>query len=312
MDAIVTENLCKTYPGKVALEGLNLAIRCNTIHGFLGPNGAGKSTTMNILSCLARQTSGKAYILGIDTLLDPLSVKERLGLLPEIPPLYGEMRVSDFLSFRANLYERSRDKCQRQVALVLEKMDLGEVANRLIDHLSKGLKQRVGIASALIFNPPVLILDEPAAGLDPKSIREIRRLILDLRKDHTVMLSSHHLGEVEQLCDEITIIKEGRPLLSNSFERMQMQFSRDRPLEIVVRGESRSLDNALEGIGPYQVSEEKDQMKRVTISLSNGDEIRPMICKRLVDNHLAVFEMRQVESSLEEIFLDLVEGGDRE
>ena len=195
MDAIVTENLRKTYPGKIALAGLNLAVKAHTIHGFLGPNGAGKSTTMNILSCLIRQTSGVAYIMGQNTLKHPLSVKKHLGFLPEVPPLYADMTVADFLLFRAQLYRMPKAEARQRVATVMGKVSLEEVSSRLIDHLSKGLKQRVGIASALISHPSILILDEPAAGLDPKSIREVRELILTLKQEHTVMLSSHQLGE---------------------------------------------------------------------------------------------------------------------
>ena len=307
MDAIVTENLQKTYPGKEALKGLDLAIGANTIHGFLGPNGAGKSTTMNILSCLMKQTGGKAYIRGKDTLENPSWVKENLGFLPEVPPLYSDMTVTDFLFFRARLYQMSKAEAAKQVAVVVEKMSLEEVKNRLIDHLSKGFKQRVGIASALISNPPILILDEPAAGLDPKSIKEIRELILALREGHTVMLSSHHLGEVGQLCDEITIIKDGKLILSDSFHQIQKQFSRKKPLKILVRGEQKDLACALEGFGEYKIISQENQMLQITISSPEASQHKPIICRRLVENQVEVFEMKQVTTNLEEIFMDLIE-----
>ena len=307
MDAIVAENLLKTYPGKAALQGLDLAIRQNTIHGFLGPNGAGKSTTMNILSCLIKQTAGKAYILGKETLENPLFVKENLGFLPEVPPLYTDMTVVDFLLFRARLYQMSKAEAAKQTAEVMEKMNLKAVKGRLIDHLSKGQKQRAAIASALIFNPPVLILDEPAAGLDPKSIREIRQLISDLRHDHTVMLSSHHLEEVGQLCDEITIIKDGKLILSDSFAQVQKRFSQKKPLEITVRGEDHALKKALKEFGQYQMIPYNDKIK-VVVSAPSVVEQRAVICRRLIENQVDVFEMKQTSTNLEEIFIDLVEG----
>ena len=311
MDAIVAENLRKTYPGKVALEGLNLTIRSHSIHGFLGPNGAGKSTTMNILSCLVRQTAGKAYILGKETLENSLFVKENLGFLPEVPPLYTEMKVGDFLHFQAGLYGISGAQAQGRVAQVVEKMNLGEVRERLIDHLSKGFKQRVGIAAALICNPPVLILDEPAAGLDPESIREIRQLLWGLREQHTVMLSSHHLGEVEQLCDEMTIIKDGQLVLSDSFERVQKRFSQKNPLLVTVRGRSEQLARALEGMGDYQVDSQGEEGRQVvSVYASDVDRLRPQICQRLVENGVEVFELVRAPTNLEDIFIDLV--GDHE
>ena len=306
MDAIVAENLFKTYPGKEALKGLDLAIRQHTIHGFLGPNGAGKSTTMNILSCLIKQTAGKAYILGKETLEHPFFVKENLGLLPEIPPLYGEMKVRDFLEFRAALYGMSKGEALRGTDQVMEKMNLQEVKDRLIDHLSKGYKQRVGMASALIFNPPVLILDEPAAGLDPRSIREIRQLMGDLRHEHTVMFSSHHLGEVGQICDEITIIKEGKLVLSDSFAKVQKRFSQKNPLEIIVQGQAQALQEALKEFDDYEIVPHHDKMKIIVSSPKMVGQ-RSMICRRLVENQVDVFEMKQTSTKLEDIFIDLVE-----
>ena len=310
MDAIVAENLRKTYPGKVALEGLNLAIKRHSIHGFLGPNGAGKSTTMNILSCLVRQTEGRAYILGKETLENSLFVKENLGFLPEVPPLYGEMKVGDFLRFQAGLYQMSGAQAMGRAAQVVEKMKLKDVENRLIDHLSKGFKQRVGIAAALICDPPVLILDEPAAGLDPESIREIRGLLLGLREQHTVMLSSHHLGEVEQLCDEMTIIKDGQLVLSDSFDKVQKRFSQKNPLLVTVKGGAREIACALEGLGHYETNARGEEGQQVlSVYADDIDQLRPLICQRLVENGVEVFEMVRASVGLEDIFIDLV-GGD--
>ena len=290
VDAIVTENLTKTYPGKMALNGLNFVVKSNTIHGFLGPNGAGKSTTMNILSCLMRQTGGRAYILGKETLQNALWVKERLGFLPEIPPLYGEMKVGDFLLFCAKLYGLEGKEANHAVVSVVEKMHLSQVKNRLIDHLSKGYKQRVGIASALIFNPPVLILDEPAAGLDPKSIKETRELISSLREEHTVMLSSHHLDEVGQICDDITIVKDGELVLSDSFEQVQRQFSRKKPLEIEVAGGDAAIAGALEGFSDFQIIPSTDDgVKQIVVPNAGDRQQRAMVCRKLVERGVEVF-----------------------
>ena len=305
--AIVTENLSKSYPGKVALRGVNLRVRSNTIHGFLGPNGAGKSTTMNILSGLIRQTEGQVYILGKETLRNSFFVRENLGFLPELPPLYGEMRVEDFLFFRASLYFSSKKSVVRQVGFVLEKIGLEKERKRTIDHLSKGFKQRVGIASALIFNPSILILDEPASGLDPTSIREIRQLMLSLKEEHTIMFSSHQLGEVAHVCDEISIIKDGRLILNDSFKKVQEQFSQSNPLEVLVRGEREALTRSLESFGTYEVIDKSDGLALMRFSSIESFQMRADICRQLVENKVEVFEMRQVSSNLEDIFMGLME-----
>lgn len=305
---IATENLVKSYPGKMALKGVDLQIQSNTIHGFLGPNGAGKSTAMNIISGLMKQTRGQVYILGKEISKNSFFVRENLGFLPETPSLYGDMKVEDFLFFRASLYFSSKKIIQKQIDFVLEKIGLNEVKKRSIGHLSKGFKQRVGIASALIFDPPILILDEPISGLDPSSIREIRQLMTSLKTDHTIMFSSHQLGEVAHICDEISIIKEGKLILSDSFKKVQEKFSQKNPLEVLVRGERDILNRSLEGFEYNEIVDRNDDLQLIKFSSVKSFQTRADICRRLVENGVDVFEIRQVSSQLEDIFVDLVEG----
>ena len=305
---MITEDLTKLYPGKkrAALDQFCLSVKAHTIHAFLGPNGAGKTTTMNILSGLLRQTAGRAFLLGKETTQNWLFVRENLGFLAERPALYSEMRVGDFLYFRARLHGLSRREARLRVGSVAEKLKLQELQGSWIEHLSKGFVQRVGVASALIANPKVLILDEPAAGLDPASIRQMRNLLLDLKQNHTILFSSHQLGEVAQVCDDITIIKDGKLVISDSFKRVQQEFSKRSPLQLVLRGDPAGIQSILSEFGEVKIASHPGGEQWVQLYGTSIDEFRGAICRNLVMGQVEVLEIKRAAADLESIFMDLV------
>lgn len=217
---IVVDQLVKEYPGKLALKGVSFEIKDKRIHGFLGPNGAGKSTAMNIICGLARQNNGRVLVNGLDTLDSREECRKRIGFLPEVPPLYEDMTVKDFLVFAARIRGVTKTEAENRADEIIEKHSLSSVATRRISVLSKGFKQRVAISSCLVFDPDILILDEPTVGLDPEAIREIRNLILELKDRHTILVSSHQLGEISKICDDLTIIKDGQIVISDTFENV--------------------------------------------------------------------------------------------
>ena len=217
--AIHLKNITKEYPGIKALNGIDLKVKRGTIHGFLGPNGAGKSTAMNIIAGLTPPSSGEVYIDGEAVLEDDSIAKAKIGLLPEHPPLYLNMRVEDYLNFCQEINGgRDVEDCQRVIA----RCGLACVKGRLIGNLSKGFRQRVGIAQSLVFGAKIIILDEPTVGLDPNAIAEVRELILELKADHTILLSTHQLHEVARICDEITIINDGKIIKTGSLLQSNM------------------------------------------------------------------------------------------
>ena len=230
---IEVKNLTKSYGDKKAINGISFTVEDGEILGFLGPNGAGKSTTMNILTGYISSTSGSAIINGVDIFEEPLKAKKNIGYLPEIPPLYIDMTVKDYLNF---VYDLKKCKLPRKAHLkdVCELVQITDVYERIIKNLSKGYKQRVGLAQALIGNPPVLILDEPTVGLDPKQIIEIRTLIKKLGKKHTVILSSHILSEIQAVCDRVIIINKGKVAAEDTIDNLSKTVSGDHrlPLEI--------------------------------------------------------------------------------
>ncbi len=304
--AIEVQNLSKEYPGKMAIKGLNFKISQNRIHGFLGPNGAGKSTTMNIISGLLKQSSGDVLIGKINSLEDPIQCKREIGFLPEVPPLYTDMKVEDFLFFQGMLYLDNPKEVQDNLNNVIKRMDLGSVRYRFIDQLSKGFKQRVGIASTLIMKPSILILDEPVVGLDPKSIIEVRDLIKELRDDYTIMLSSHQLGEVAQICDDITIINNGEIIESSSYSSIKERFDSHTKLGITIKSE-KSLGGTLSAYGEIESSIQNGEFLDLHFRLNDSCD-RSSLLEFLVQNNHQVFEFRKLESSLEDIFLKLVDG----
>ncbi|MCC8069481.1 MAG: ABC transporter ATP-binding protein [Ruminococcus sp.] len=309
---IEVKDLTKSYGDKNAINGISFTVEDGEILGFLGPNGAGKSTTMNILTGYISSTSGSAIINGVDIFEEPLKAKKNIGYLPEMPPLYIDMTVKDYLNF---VYDLKKCKLPRKAHLkdVCELVKITDVYDRLIKNLSKGYKQRVGLAQALIGNPPVLILDEPTVGLDPKQIIEIRTLIRKLGKKHTVILSSHILSEIQAVCDRVIIINKGKVSAEDTIDNLSKTISGDHRLIMRIDGAGKKdIIKALRDIEGV-ISVKADMMREENIwefeiEAKEGKDIRYDINKVCQDNHYNILMMKNNEMTLEDIFLKITMG----
>ena len=309
---IEVKNLTKRYGNHLAVDHLNFTVESGKIYGFLGPNGAGKSTTMNIMTGYLGATEGQVLIDGHDILQEPEEAKKNIGYLPEIPPLYMEMTVREYLEFAAELKGIKKDKRESQIEEVIRLAKLRDVENRLIQNLSKGYRQRVGLAQALIGNPKVLILDEPTVGLDPKQIIEIRTLIRKLGKNHTVILSSHILSEVQAVCDKIIVINEGKVVANDTEEHLSQKLSGEHKLTAKIQGDKDKIVRAMQGIkGVEKVicdASHKDGVNDIRIEAKEGVDIRRDVFETVVKNGWYMLELKTSELSLEDIFLKLTMG----
>lgn len=306
--AIELKNVVKEYPGVVALDGVDLQVKQGSVHGFLGPNGAGKSTAMSIIAGLTPPTSGEVFVGGINALKDQKTLRSMIGILPETPPLYMNMKVVDYLEFcqKINLLD---PKKLRPVEGIMDKCGLLHVADRLIGNLSKGYKQRVGMAQALVYGAETIILDEPTVGLDPNAISEVRNLILELKKEHTILLSTHQLHEVARICDEITIINKGKILKTGTLVEVQSEFSSVKTYEFI-------HGNFKDDIKKYLVSQDyvsgidilhtdDNLQKRIRVHINSELDHRAELLSFLAkEGDLLEFWERKLE--LEEIFKQVV------
>lgn len=308
---IQVENLVKRYGNHTAVDGLSFTVEKGQIYGFLGPNGAGKSTTMNIMTGYIAASSGTVLIDGHDILKEPLKAKKCIGYLPEIPPLYTDMTVWEYLLFVAELKKVPGKERMDHVEEIIEKIKLTQVEDRLIKNLSKGYKQRVGLAQALIGYPEVIILDEPMVGLDPKQIIEMRDLIKGLAKEHTIILSSHILSEVSAICDHIMIIAKGKLVASGSPEELQEKMQAKAELEVLVLGEQKQIEKtlqALDMVDAYTFEEGKEEGSLlIRISAKDNADIRKELSVALSGAGLPILSMNRMEKSLEDIFLEVTE-----
>lgn len=308
---IQVENLVKRYGNHTAVDGLSFTVEKGQIYGFLGPNGAGKSTTMNIMTGYIAASSGTVLIDGHDILKEPLKAKKCIGYLPEIPPLYTDMTVWEYLLFVAELKKVPGKERMDHVEEIIEKIKLTQVEDRLIKNLSKGYKQRVGLAQALIGYPEVIILDEPMVGLDPKQIIEMRDLIKGLAKEHTIILSSHILSEVSAICDHIMIIAKGKLVASGSPEELQEKMQAKAELEVLVLGAQKQIEEtlqALDMVDAYAFEEGKEEGSLfVRISAKDNADIRKELSVALSGAGLPILSMNRMEKSLEDIFLEVTE-----
>lgn len=290
-DAIILENVSKEYPGVQALKGISFRVKKGSVHAFLGPNGAGKSTTMKIITGLIPASRGR------------VEVSARVGFLPENPPLYTNMKVRDYLEFVGKIQTLSGTH-QSSVDQILEKCSLTHVSQRIIGNLSKGYKQRVGIAQALVFSPDIIILDEPTVGLDPKAIAEIRELILELKKDHTILLSTHQLHEASLICSDVTIINDGRILTSGSLEQVQKSFHSTQTLKAKVLSWSEQMKK--EFLADFSLSEIESVQQGDIVDLkfisNDKKDLREDLLAKLVQKNCRPLEMREEKADLEEIF----------
>lgn len=307
---IEVQNLSKHYGDKAVVNNISFTANDGEILGFLGPNGAGKSTTMNMLTGYISSTSGKALINGIDILEDPIKAKKNIGYLPELPPLYMDMTVKEYLNF---IYDLKKCKLPRVSHLkdICGLVKIDHVYNRVIRNLSKGYRQRVGVAQALVGNPPVLILDEPTVGLDPKQIIEIRTLIKKLGKNHTVILSSHILSEVQAVCDKIIVINEGRIVADDTETNLSDKLTGSHILTAKIEGEYESVAKkvlAIEGVEVCKQVNENEGVIEYRIETEEGRDIRRELFNAMAENGTPILELRSAELSLEDIFLRLTIG----
>lgn len=300
-------NLSKRYGSLLAVDNISFEIERGGVVGFLGPNGAGKTTTIRILSCYHPATSGTASVAGFDVFRDSMEVRRRVGYLPESTPLYPEMRVREYLQFRGKLRGLSRDERLTAIRRATERCWLGDFIDRPIGQLSKGMKQRVGLADALIHDPEVLILDEPTIGLDPAQIREMRNLIKELGQQHTVLLSSHILPEVEQVCDRTIIIASGKIVASGSPQELRDRFSASRRVVAEMRGPLGEVESGARGL---------DGVERVEASTSNGwvrlaidakgdHDVREDLYRLTTQKGWALRELRREGATLEDFFVQV-------
>lgn len=306
---IHVENLVKKYGNHTAVDQLSFTVEKGQIYGFLGPNGAGKTTTMNIMTGYIAASSGTVMINGYDILKEPLKAKQCIGYLPEIPPLYMDMTVWEYLLFVSELKKIPRKQRVEHVEKIIDDLQLADVKDRLIKNLSKGYKQRVGLAQALIGYPEVIILDEPMVGLDPKQIIEMRDLIKGLAKEHTIILSSHILSEVSAVCDHIMIISKGKLVASGSPEQLQKMMQVKVELEVTVLGDAKQAEAVLkpmEQIESYTLEPaEDDGSIRILVTPKENEDIRRELSMALSGAGLPILSMNRLEKSLEDIFLEL-------
>ena len=308
---IEVKNLVKRYGDHTAVDHLSFEIEKGKIYGFLGPNGAGKSTTMNMITGYIASTEGTVVIDGHDILEEPEEAKKCIGYLPEMPPLYFDMTVLEYLKFVADLKKIPKAKKASMIEEIMDMVKITDMKNRLIKNLSKGYRQRVGIAQAVLGYPEVIILDEPTVGLDPKQINEIRELIKGLKKKHTVILSSHILSEVSAICDYVLIISHGKLVASDTPENLGKLAAGSNNLNLLVKGEKSRIRQLLEEIsGVKEISIEKKSDQEgwnVTVSTEENADIREEVFFKMAENHCPILEMQSQKISLEEIFLELTE-----
>jgi ABC-2 type transport system ATP-binding protein len=317
---IEVENITKRFGPILAIDRISFHIDRGEVVGFLGPNGAGKSTTMRILACFFPPTSGRVRVGQHDVVTQALQVKQLVGYFPERVSMYPDLPVRGFLNFVAEAKDVPRAERKREVDRVIESCGLEAVRDRLIGHLSKGYRQRVGIAQALMHKPQVLILDEPTIGLDPEQVVEIRKLIRDLGADRTIILSTHILSEVSSVCDRVIIISQGRILASQSLAELRAQLQRTRQVRVEVEGPEPQVRGALEKLPGVEGvrspesgvrSPESNGMVELIVEYM-GDDIRKQVSKTVLEHGWGLLEVRSLEPTLEDMYLQLIRDSERE
>lgn len=309
---IEINNLVKRYGDIKAVNGITFTVNDGEVLGFLGPNGAGKSTTMNIITGYLSSTSGYVKVNGHDILEEPEEAKKCIGYLPEIPPLYFDMTVLEYLNFICDLKKVPKSERKEQLASILSMVKIIDMADRLIGNLSKGYKQRVGIAQALVGNPDILILDEPTVGLDPNQIIEIRKLIRKLAENHTVIISSHILSEVQAVCDRVVIINKGKVAAIDSITDLSKKLSGSSKLSLSFKGPEKDVINALRSIPGISnvvsiVANKDTSISQVEITIANDSktDVRASVFYAMSKGNWPILEFRSMDPTLEEIFLSI-------
>ena len=312
---IEVTNLTKRYAGHTAVDDISFTVARGEIVGLLGPNGAGKSTTMRILSCFLPATSGTVRIAGLDVFHDSLEVRRRIGFMPENNPLHPEMRVREYLKFRARLKGLGIGRSRERVATVMDQCGLTDVAKKIIGQLSKGYKQRVGLADALVHEPELIILDEPTIGLDPHQIRAVRALIKGLAEKHTVLISTHILPEVEMTCNRVLIMYEGRILAADTTENLHRAMSRDGQVIAEISGPLHELQECwahMPEIEQFDVSPMDGSFLRCALTPRAGVDLRPSVYQIARDRGWALRELTRSRHSLEDIYVQVTRPNEEE
>jgi len=312
---IEVKGVTKRFGRVTAVDDVSFEVRKGEILGFLGPNGAGKTTTMRILTCFLPPTEGSASVAGFDVFREPMEVKKRIGYLPELPPLYPEMTVVDYLDFVARIKGVKSTERAERVESVLAKCALGEVRDQQNGRLSKGYRQRVGLAQALVHDPEVLVLDEPTAGLDPRQIIETRQLIKGLAGERTIILSTHILPEVSMTCERVVIINAGRVVAEDTPAGLTARMRGAEVLSLTVDGpldEVRDTVGALAGVIQIQAKASNDGIHTFRVETASGQDIRREVARRIVQGGFGLLELKQVGMSLEDVYLHLTTSEDTE
>ncbi len=310
---IKVEGVSKRYARFTAVDNVSFEVAKGQIVGFLGPNGAGKTTTMRILTCFQPPSEGKASVAGFDVIDQPMEVKRRIGYLPETPPLYPDMEVGEYLDFAGKLKGLRGNDLAKRIAEVSEKTNIADVKSKLIAKLSKGYKQRVGLAQALLHNPDVLILDEPTSGLDPKQILETRQLIRGLAGDHTIILSTHILPEVEQTCERVVIISKGKLVATDTVDNLTNRMRGAENVSVEVEAREGTLDvkavqqrlEQVAGVSKVILRDDKNNRAAFEVESLQGRSIRADLAKSVVEGGFALTELKAAGMSLEDVFLQL-------
>jgi len=310
---IKVEGLTKRYARTVAVDNISFEIERGQIVGFLGPNGAGKTTTMRVLTCFLPPSAGAANVAGFDVLKNPLEVKKRIGYLPETPPVYPEMEVEEYLTFVGRLKGIGKSDLAKRIDEVSERCAIGDVRKKLVGKLSKGYRQRVGLAQAIIHNPEVLVLDEPTAGLDPKQIIETRELIKGLAGDHTIILSTHILPEVEQTCQQVIIIAKGKLVATDTVSNLTNRLRGSEAVAVEVEAREGAIDpvvvrqrlEQVPGVSRVLIKETREKRHGFEVESLQGRQVRAELARTVVEAGWNLNELRPLALSLEEIFLQL-------
>ncbi|MCI9000826.1 MAG: ABC transporter ATP-binding protein [Clostridia bacterium] len=307
---IKVNHVTKAYGDQVAVNNLCFHIKEGETVGLLGPNGAGKSTTMNLLTGLIEPSEGEIQICGYDLLKDPKHAKAQIGYMPEGIPLYKDLTVKEFIGFMADLKKVPSKEKQNNIQEAITKTDLNEVQNKLIRNLSRGYKQRVSLAGALVSNPKILILDEPTVGLDPKQITQIREVIRNLGKNHTIILSSHILSEVSKLCKKVIILNQGKLITIDTPENLENKVKKETIIKLTIEGEKEKIENLAKTISGIEtiefIKDNEDGTKEYNIISKKDKDIRKELFSKYAKEQMTIFELKKIEVSLEEAFIELI------
>ena len=313
---IQVENITKKYGSFVAVNDISFEIDEGEIVGFLGPNGAGKSTTMNMITGFIEPTSGRIIVDGYDISKKPKKAKRQIGYMPEGVPLYSDLTVKEFVSYMAELKGVPRKERKEKVKKAIEETGLTDVQNKLTKNLSRGYKQRVSMAGALVSNPKVIILDEPTVGLDPKQVTEIRALIKELGKEHTVILSSHILSEVSQICNRVIIINSGKIIAVDTPENLEKKVVKDNSVYVTVEDPENKMDAIKEKLQDIQeiklIAENEDKTKKYMINANSDIDLRKKIFETFAKEGITIFEMKKSDVTLEDAFMQLIDSKNSE